>query len=158
MLIEIRFWLKFRSELNPNKVILRDPAGFTFNVSISIDRCNRAGFVYGVENIIRRYNLKESYWVLCTYKGNSEFDIRLVTGSLEVNYPRVERDADVDDNAVEYEEDPKEDEDDSEEPIFLWEVTLTAPAASGSNALVGDKIRFYTDDSMKTVSAVVDRT
>ncbi|KAJ1400454.1 hypothetical protein SESBI_29519 [Sesbania bispinosa] len=89
----------------------------------------RAAFINGVENIIRRYNLVESYWVLFTYKWNGEFDIRLAKGTLEVNYPRVERDEDVDVHPVEYEEDP-------EEPLFLWEVTLTKAAASGGNALL----------------------
>ncbi|KAJ1378821.1 DNA-binding barrel domain superfamily [Sesbania bispinosa] len=149
--------------------------------------------------------------------GNNEFDIRLVKGTLKVNYPRVERDEDVDVHPVEYEEDP-------EEPLFLWEVTLTkrfdllfpttkpiqtkmlqliparivrdmldknqdvVPAIDeggklvpckllkpkrrpserylsggwyefirGKKLKVGDKIRFYSDDSMETMSAVVDR-
>ncbi|KAJ1416621.1 DNA-binding barrel domain superfamily [Sesbania bispinosa] len=167
-----------------------------------------AAFINGVENIIRHYNLDESYWVLFTYKGNSEFDIRLVRGTLEVNYPRVERDEDV---VVQ----PVEDEEDPEEPIFLWEVTLTKSAASGKNPLLiparivrdmldknqeivavideehqfipckllkskkrptkrhlsggwynfirgknlkaVDKIRFYSDDNIETMSAVEDR-
>ncbi|KAJ1416420.1 DNA-binding barrel domain superfamily [Sesbania bispinosa] len=168
--IENKFWLKFRGEIRGRNVILMDPAGFNFNVSVEF---------HGVVN-----------------------------GNLEVNYPRVESDEDVDVQPVEYEEDP-------EEPLFMWEVTLTNAAASGANALliparivrdkldknqdvvtvideggqlipckllkpkrrpserylssgwyefirgkqlkVGDKIRFYSDDSMESLSAVVDR-
>ncbi|KAJ1387727.1 translational GTPase TypA [Sesbania bispinosa] len=75
--------------------------------------------------------IENKFWV--KFRGNCEFDIRVVNGNLEVNYPRVESDEDVDVQPVEYEEDP---EDDPEEPLFLWEVTLTKAAASGANALL----------------------
>ncbi|KAJ1411679.1 DNA-binding barrel domain superfamily [Sesbania bispinosa] len=206
--IENKFWLKFQGEIRGRNVILMDPAGFTFNVSVEFHGYNEVGIMTGVENIVTRYNLVKSYWVLFTYKGNCEFDIRVVNGNVEVNYPRVETDEDVDVQPVEYEEDP-------EEPLFMWEVTLTKAAASGANALliparivrdildnnqevvtvideggelipckvlkpkrrpserylssgwyefirgkklkVGDKIRFYSDDSMESLSAVVER-
>ncbi|KAJ1393031.1 DNA-binding barrel domain superfamily [Sesbania bispinosa] len=211
LFIDNMFWLKFRDELRGRNLILLDPVGFRFNVSVEKYGYNGRGIITGVENIVERYNLADSYWVFFKYKGDCKFDIRVALGDFEVNYHRVESDKHDDVQPVENEDDPEEG---PEEPLFMWEITLTKAAASGANALViparivrdildknqevvnvideggelipckllkpkrrpserylssgwydfirgkklkaGDKIRFYSDDSMKSLSAVVD--
>ncbi|KAJ1433946.1 DNA-binding barrel domain superfamily [Sesbania bispinosa] len=109
-----------------------------FSVSI---HCNgdRAALIDVVEKVTRFYTLEEIHWVLFTYKGDRQFEIRLVNGrNVEVGYPKIVSESYVVNWKVEsYEEDPYE-------PEFLWDVTLTKAAASGDNPMI-IPVRFVRD-------------
>ncbi|KAJ1391816.1 DNA-binding barrel domain superfamily [Sesbania bispinosa] len=125
--IEQKFWEKFRDQI-PSEVFFTDPAGNTFPVGISL-KGDRAVFKRNVDTMTRFYGLSRKHSMLCKYKGGNQFYILVGNRyGVEIKYPERRNPDVIVVSSDDYESDPEE--------YPGWTVTLTRPAASGSNPLV----------------------
>ncbi|KAJ1387084.1 DNA-binding barrel domain superfamily [Sesbania bispinosa] len=99
----------------------------SFNIGVSYTS-KGAAFLERVSDMVGFYRLVGPHTVEFTYRGERNFDIKVMNGSgLEIQYDNV-----LNDDVIVIDSDS--DEEDPEEPTY-WKVTLTKAAADGSNPL-----------------------
>ncbi|KAJ1393763.1 DNA-binding barrel domain superfamily [Sesbania bispinosa] len=129
--IDQTFWENWHGNYVSNAVLIKDPTGKVFNIGVSY-KSKGGAFLKGIDNMVGFYRLEGPHTVEFTYKGESNFDIRVRNrNGQEIQYGSVLNDNVVVTDSDSDEEDPEED---PIEPTY-WEVTLTKAAADGTDPL-----------------------